>query len=90
MTTSISVVHSPCAGIRTLKVRPSSSNVARSLAVIAVARPNVPRVVAERELASLDLRRVRALLAQRVLHLEEVREVATRVDPNLSETALSA
>ena len=39
-------------------------------------------LVAERELPSLHLGRVAALLAQGVLHLEEVGEVAARVDAN--------
>ena len=47
-----------------------------------------PPVIAERELLSLHLRRVATLLRERVLHLEQVREIASRVDPDLERYRL--
>ena len=47
-----------------------------------------PAVIAERELPPLHLGRVATLLRKRVLHLEQVGEIAARVDPDLERDRL--
>ena len=89
VTTSRSVVHSPCGSIRTLKVRPRSSTLGRRrggdrrLALEGLA------LVAEHELAVLDPRVVGPVLLERVLDLEQVGEVAGCLDADLEVDGLA-